>query len=81
MPYPDIQILCTRPLKEEFLGQAFQENIQIFDQEFIQIIPVSADENLLHKIFKLAQGENAVIFTSKNGVSSVNVILHQTRGR
>jgi uroporphyrinogen-III synthase len=63
-------ILSTRPLNNEIIDEAAQQNIFIDCISFIEIEPVT-NEELEAKIQKLATEKITVVFTSMNAVKAV----------
>ncbi len=70
----NIKILCTRPLNDEIIQQALQNNIEISIVPFIRTEPVNSAA-LTKSIQTLATKKIKAIFTSMNAVTAVTAQL------
>lgn len=70
-------ILSTRPLTEEVVAKAAQQNIIIDEISFIETAPL-ADKTLSEKIKLLAAKNITAVFTSMNAVTAVaDIVQHK----
>lgn len=65
-----IKILCTRPLNDEIIQQALQNEIEISLMPFIKTAPIFSEE-LANTIQVLAKKKITAVFTSMNAVTAV----------
>ncbi len=65
-----IQILCTRPLNKELIGEANQAGIDIDDLAFIETEPIQSTE-IQQEIEQALLQTTTVVFTSMNAVEAV----------
>lgn len=70
------KVLSTKKLEPSLIEQAKEHDIEIIEQEFISIKPIS-DKETLDKIVSLVnQGIHNVAFTSANAIDSLNSYMH-----
>jgi len=70
------KVLSTKKLDPLLIEQAKQANIEILEQEFISVKPITSKENW-DEVFECIKGKpEHVVFTSSNAVNAVKKYLH-----